>query len=90
MCYTGGAVNEILTIKEAAALLHKHPDTLRRWIHAKKLKAKKISAGAEGVYVILKSDLLELVIEEEAKAKSRLRKPHAIPQDSSQQELLPI
>jgi len=90
MEYTATAVNEILTVAEAARFLNKHPDTIRRWILSKKLKARKIPAGGEGVFVLLKTDLLEFSIEKMVRAqrKEKPRKKPRIP--SSGQETLPI
>lgn len=66
-------MNEIVTVEEAATFLHKHPGTIRRWIEVGKLKARHLSAGGHGIYAILRSDLLELMvagdIEEKEKAK---------------------
>lgn len=72
--YTIRAVKDIITVEEAAIFLHKHPDTIRRWIELKKLKARHISAGGHGVYAILRSDLLELVISESIKEKEKQKK----------------
>jgi len=84
------AMNEILTVSEAAEFLKKHPGTIRRWILAKKLKARKIPAGGTGVFVILKNDLLEFsiakMVRQERKEKKET-KPVAPP---SGQESLPI
>lgn len=55
-------MNDILTVQEAAQFLHKYPGTIRRWITSKKLKARRIPAGGTGVFVILKTDLLEFSI----------------------------
>lgn len=74
LCYTTGAVNEILTVKEAAQFLKKHPGTIRRWIISKKLKARRIPAGGTGVFVILKTDLLEFSIEKMVRAERKAKK----------------
>ncbi len=73
--YTQG-VNEILTVTEAAKFLKKHPETIRRWIEVKRLTAKKLSAGKNGIYAILRNDLLELAVKETMENKSREVKPH--------------
>ncbi len=90
MRYTGGTMNEILTVSEAAQFLRKHPGTIRRWIVAKKLKAKKIPAGGTGVFVILKTDLLEYSIEKMVKADRKVKKEPKVTPPSSGQESLPI
>jgi excisionase family DNA binding protein len=92
MLYYLSAVNEILTVAEAAQFLNKHPGTIRRWILAKKLKAKKIPAGGTGVFVLLKTDLLEFSIAKMVKAERKTKKEVKVapaPQ-SSGQETLPI
>ena len=84
-------MNEILTVAEAAQFLNKHPGTIRRWIIAKKLKAKKIPAGGTGVFVLLKTDLLEFSIANMVKAEKKAKKETkvtALPY--SGQESLPI
>lgn len=70
-------MNDIVTVEEAAQFLHKHPDTIRRWIETKKLKARHLSAGGHGIYAILRSDLLELAVSGalEAKEKAHLKIP---------------
>lgn len=65
-------MNDIITVEEAAQFLHKHAGTIRRWIETKKLKAKHLSAGGHGIYAILRSDLLELVISGALEAKEKL------------------
>lgn len=79
-------MQEILTVSEAAAYLKKHPTTIRRWILHNRLKARKISAGGEGVYVLLKTDVLEFAVAEMVKKERKIkkRKPPAT------QEELPI
>ena len=66
-------MNEVVTVEEAAKFLSKHPGTIRRWIESKKLKARHLSAGGHGVYVIGRNDLLEFMVarsvEEKEKAK---------------------
>jgi excisionase family DNA binding protein len=59
-------LNELLTVKEAAKMLDKHPSTIRRWIKEKKLPAKKLS-GKYGIYLIQRDDILELMIKKLAK-----------------------
>lgn len=63
-----------MTVSEAAAYLKKHPTTIRRWIIHKRLKARKISAGGEGVYVMLKTDILEFAITAMVKKERRIVK----------------
>lgn len=84
------AVNEILTVSEAAAFLHKHPGTIRRWILAKKLKARRIPAGGTGVFVILKTDLLEFSIAKMVRAERREKRTPKQVIQPSEQEALPI
>jgi excisionase family DNA binding protein len=83
-------VNEILTVAEAAQFLNKHPGTVRRWILTKKLKARKIPAGATGVFVILKTDLLEFSIAKMVRAERKTKKEVKIAAPPSGQESLPI
>lgn len=72
-------MKEIVTVAEAAAFLQKHPATIRHWIEAKLLRARKLSAGKYGIYAITRSDLLELMVagtieqklKEKKKKKSR-------------------
>jgi excisionase family DNA binding protein len=90
MLYYLSAVNEILTVAEAAQFLRRHPGTIRRWILAKKLKAKKIPAGGTGVFAILKTDLLEFSIEKMVKAERKEKKQTKAAPPSSGQETLPI
>jgi len=80
-------VKDIITVEEAAIFLHKHPDTIRRWIELKKLKARHISAGGHGVYAILRSDLLELVISESILKEEKQKKPQAQKVPVSQRQL---
>ena len=83
-------MQEIITVEEAAHFLNKHPGTIRRWILSKKLKARKISAGGTGVFVLLKNDLLEFSIANMV-ASERLEK-HAAKKSvpSTTQESFPI
>jgi excisionase family DNA binding protein len=85
-------VNEILTVQEAAQFLKKYPGTIRRWITSKKLKARKIPAGRTGVFVILKTDLLEFSIEkmvkEEHKKKKETKETKKTIPPSNQESLL--
>jgi excisionase family DNA binding protein len=91
MGYTTAAVNEILTVAEAAQFLRKHPGTIRRWIASKKLKAKKVPAGGTGVFVILKTDLLEFSIEKMVRAERIVKKEVKVAKTpTSGQETLPI
>jgi excisionase family DNA binding protein len=54
-------LTELLTVKEAAKVLNKHPGTIRRWIKEKRLPARKL-AGKYGLYLIRKDDVLEMMI----------------------------
>jgi len=54
-------VKDYLTVKDAAKYLKKHPATIRRLIHSRKLKATKL-AGKFGIYIIDRSDLLEFMM----------------------------
>ncbi len=71
-------MNEIVTVKEAAAFLQKHPATIRHWIETKILHARKLSAGRNGIYAIARNDLLELMvsgtIEQKLKEKKKTRR----------------
>jgi excisionase family DNA binding protein len=46
-----------LTIPEAAAAARRDPETVRRWIRAGRLPARKVGAS----YVVWREDLLDLV-----------------------------
>jgi excisionase family DNA binding protein len=81
---------DIMTVDETAAFLHKHPGTVRRLISANKLKARKISAGGSGVYVILRTDLLEFVVAGDQGHHSKQTKTRRPPVTSPLQEKLPI
>jgi excisionase family DNA binding protein len=39
----GGHISDMLTIREVARLLHVHPNTLRRWSNAGRIKAYHIN-----------------------------------------------
>ncbi len=80
-------MNDIVTVEEAARFLHKHPDTIRRWIEHKMLKARHLSAGGHGIYAILRSDLLELMVSESIEAKEKVKKA---PPVSTAQRVLPL
>jgi excisionase family DNA binding protein len=88
--YTTGCMNEILTVQEAASFLKKHPGTIRRWIISKKLKARKIPAGGTGVFVILKTDLLEFSIAKMVRAERKEKREAKKVTPPSGQETLPI
>lgn len=79
-------MQEILTVAEAAAYLKKHPTTIRRWIIGKRLKARKISAGGEGVFVLLKTDVLEFAVFAMARLERKAKKQ----MKATTQEELPI
>ncbi|MCX6794087.1 MAG: helix-turn-helix domain-containing protein [Candidatus Gottesmanbacteria bacterium] len=83
-------MNEILTVNEAAEFLKKHPGTIRRWIVSKKLKARRIPAGGTGVFVILKTDLLEFSIEKMVRQERKEKKETKVVTPPSGQESLPI
>jgi excisionase family DNA binding protein len=55
-------LKNILTVKEAAKVLKKHPGTIRRWIKEKRFPATKLS-GKYGLYLITREDLLEFMIQ---------------------------
>jgi len=55
-------LKNILTVKETAKMLKKHPGTIRRWIRDKKLPAIKLS-GKYGIYLITREDILEFMIQ---------------------------
>ncbi|MBI4065418.1 helix-turn-helix domain-containing protein [Candidatus Gottesmanbacteria bacterium] len=80
-------MKEIVTVKEAAAFLHKHPDTIRRWIEEKTLRARKLSAGKNGIYAIARSDLLELAVSDALKRNVRQKKKQSPPSPSPQVHL---
>jgi excisionase family DNA binding protein len=89
MVYSNVQMKDIITVSEAAKFLKKHPDTIRRYIEQKKLKARKISAGKSGVYVLLRNDLLEFIIADDIRKKSIIQKKvsHVKPVDASQEQL---
>jgi hypothetical protein len=80
-------VKDILTVDETAAFLHKHPVTIRHWIQSHKLKARKIAAGGTGVYVLLRTDILEFIVAESFKEKTGKIKKKPVPKPSYQTEL---
>ncbi len=82
-------MNEILTVKEAATFLRKHPGTIRRWIEEKQLRARKLSAGKNGIWAILRNDLLELAVTDSIERKARMKKTqkHADNNKTSQVQL---
>ena len=79
-------MQDIITVDEAATFLHKHPDTIRRWIETKKLKARRLSAGGHGIYAILRNDLLELIVSGTLSAKEKTAPHQTVP--SGQKTLL--
>jgi excisionase family DNA binding protein len=80
-------MQDIVTVEEAAEFLHKHPGTIRRWIETKKLKARHLSAGGHGIYAILRSDLLELMVSGTITAQEKKEHPSKIPDN---QPTLPL
>ena len=82
-----GKVKDILTVSEAASFLHKYPGTIRHWIKTKKLKARRISAGGSGVYVLLRTDLLEFMVSEQIRKESvKITRKKAAVKPSSQEQ----
>ena len=81
-------MEEILTVGETAVFLKKHPDTIRRWILAKKLPARKLPVGKNGVFVLLRTDLLEVLVTKSLEGK-RKNKP-VKPRPDSPQIKLPM
>jgi excisionase family DNA binding protein len=79
-------MHDIITVSEAAEFLHKHPSTIRHWIETNKLKARHISAGGHGIYVIVRSDLLELVVSGTLETQTK----HLHEQMTSAQRRLPF
>jgi len=74
-------VNEILTVKEVAKFLQKHPDTIRRWIEKNILTARKLAVGKNGIYAILRNDMLELMVSAAITQKAKqLKKQQEVPQ----------
>ena len=47
----------VITLAEAARRMGLHPDTLRRQIHRKKLKARKRQLGGYAVWVVSEAEL---------------------------------
>lgn len=83
-------MKDILTVSEAAHLFKKHPTTIRLWIKTKKLKARNIPAGKSGVYVLLRTDILELIVANTFKEKNNIVKKHKSRLKQSPQAKLPI
>ena len=82
-------MKDIVTVEEAAQFLHKHPDTIRRWIEHNILKARHLSAGGHGIYAILRSDLLELAVSESIGEKEKVKNV-LHPKVSTAQRTLPL
>lgn len=87
MLYSELAVNEIVTVSEAAHFLRKHPGTIRRWIESKKLKARLLTAGGHGVYAIVRSDLLEFALQLSMEEQERSKRESREPVDKNQRKL---
>jgi len=87
VCYTCPAVKDIVTVQEAARFLRKHPDTIRRFIEQKKLRARHLSAGGHGIYAILRSDLLEFAVSDELRRKERITRTPKKPVPDPQRQL---
>ncbi len=83
-------MQEIVTVEEAARFLNKHPSTIRRWILTKKLRARKIAGGGTGVFVILKTDLLEFAVAKMVKAERKAKNENKKVSLPSEQESFPI
>lgn len=83
-------MKDIVTVEEAATFLHKHPDTIRSWIEGGKLKARHLSAGGHGVYAMLRSDLLELVVAEAIEKKEKAKRKPKVRAQKSPQVKLPL
>ena len=78
--YTSGYMDEVLTVADTASFLQKHPDTIRSWIKSGCLKAKIIPAGGKGVYVLLKNDVLEYMLQKSiSKEKNPVKKTKVNP-----------
>jgi len=82
-------MKDIVTVREAANFLKKHPDTVRNWINIKKLPARKLSAGKNGIYVLLRSDILEVMVTESfrKKAQEMKKKKLSVPHSPRQVQL---
>lgn len=83
-------MKEIVTVKEAAAFLRKHPDTIRHWIETKILHARKLEAGKNGIYAIARSDLLELMISGTIEQKLKEKKKKKSKTSKTAQVQMPI
>lgn len=83
-------MNEIVTVEEAATFLHKHPGTIRRWIEGGKLKARHLAAGGHGIYAILRSDLLELMVSHDIEEKEKAKHAPHHKEPPSPQRPLPL
>ncbi len=83
-------MKDILTVKEAANFLKKHPDTIRHWINMKKLPARKLSAGKNGFFVLLRNDILETMVADMVKKKEQEKSKKKVTIKPSNQVELPI
>lgn len=83
-------MKDIITVDEAARFLHKHPSTIRRWIETKQLKARHLSAGGHGIYVMLRSDLLEVMIAQSVAEKEKIPAKRSVEAPPSNQRALPL
>jgi excisionase family DNA binding protein len=54
-------VKDYFTVRDAAKYLKKHPDTIRNYIHERKLPAQRLT-GKNGIFLIQKNDILEFMV----------------------------
>lgn len=80
------AVNDIVTVSEAAHFLRKHPGTIRKWIVTRKLPATRLIAGGHGIYAILRTDLIEVALVEAIENPTKPSAAH-VPIDANQRKL---
>ncbi len=66
-------IDELLTVREVARLLHVHPNTLRRWSKNGKLKAYRITARGDRRF---KREEIERFIAELSEVSGRVGSVH--------------
>jgi excisionase family DNA binding protein len=54
-------VKDYFSVRDAAKYLKKHPDTIRNYIHERKLPAQRLT-GKNGIFLIQKNDILEFMV----------------------------
>jgi excisionase family DNA binding protein len=62
-CKEDAMLDEMMTTKQAAQRLQLHPQTLRRWLHAGKLRGQRLGSTRAG-WRIPRSELERLMAED--------------------------